>query len=241
MRAILVAMRVIGGVVGLLIGVVGMILAGWTVLAGLSEGHIGWVLGVLLVPLAATSLSGGWAALARRRVRPVLGVGLAATALVYSTVEMVLTVLVSYDVARSPSLLAGIAFIVLLPLWPAVVLLTLLAAILLRGQRVRGFPLFLGTALAWVAAWVGFWIFMLPRALPSPPLERGLPGEMPIPLITPAQAILRVLFRGKSLVIHAFFLLPALLALLLGRWATRDRSASPDLPPLPPDAPARTG
>lgn len=217
-------MRVIGGVAGLVVGVVGMILAGGTVLASLSGADGAWMLGVFLAPLAVTSLSGGWAALARRRVRPVLGVGLAATALVYSAVEVVLTVYVSYSVARSPSLFAGLGFIALLPLWPPVVLLTLLAAILLRGQRVRGFPLFLGTALAWVAAWVGFcWFILLPKALPSPPPGRGLPGEMPIPLKTPAQAILEALFHRESLPIHAFFLLPALLALLLGRWATRAR------------------
>jgi len=194
-----VAVRVIGGVAGLVVGVVGMILAGGTVLASLSEGHSAWILGVFLAPLAATSLSGGWAALARRRVRPVLGVGLAATALVYSAVViglMFYEFFVHEVFDWSLGVFVVLCFVSLLSLWLAVVLLTLLAAILLRGQRVRGFPLFLGTALAWVAAWVGFWIIVLPGFL---------------------------VIHAFFLVIHAFFLLPALLALLLGRWATRAR------------------
>jgi hypothetical protein len=160
-----------------------------------------WIIFIGL-PLVAVFFPTAWALWTSRRVRPVLGGGSLMAALMYSVLLAWLTIYISLGVRRSTSLFAGLAFIVLLPFWPVVVFLMLLAWWLLRrpGAAFASWG-FIGIALAWLVAFVGLLVI--------------LPDEGPIVwwLLTRPEEKLPVL---------AFFLTPAVLALGLAgtRWGS---------------------
>jgi hypothetical protein len=166
-----------------------------------------WIIFIGL-PLVAVFFPTAWALWTSHRVRPVLGGGSLMAALMYSVLLAWLTIYISFyislEVRRSTSLFAGLAFIVLLPFWPVVVFLMLLAWWLLRrpGAAFASWG-FIGIALAWLVAFVGLLVI--------------LPDEGPIvwwrELLTRPEETLPVL---------AFFLTPAVLALGLAgtRWGS---------------------
>jgi hypothetical protein len=124
-------------------------------------------------------------------------------ALMYSVLLAWLTIYTSLGVRQSTSLFAGLAFIVLLPFWPVVVFLMLLAWWLLRrpGAAFASWG-FIGIALAWLVAFVGLLVIL--------PCHEG-PIAWWRELLTRPEETLPVL---------AFFLTPAVLA--LGLAGTRE-------------------
>jgi hypothetical protein len=164
-----------------------------------------WIIFIGL-PLVAVFFPTAWALWTSRRVRPVLGGGSLMAALMYSVLLAWLTIYISLEVRRSTSLFAGLAFIVLLPFWPVVVFLMLLAWWLLRrpGAAFASWG-FIGIALAWLVAFVGFLVIL--------PDEGPIVGPILWWLLTRPEEKLPVL---------AFFLTPAVLALGLAgtRWGS---------------------
>jgi len=191
--------RRIGGGLLFLLGLVLLLLVIVFVLGGAAQGEDDSWISVSGLPLVALLLATAWALWTGRRVRPVLGIWILVAGLVYSALFAWLTFRISWGVRQSPHLLAGIAFVALLPFWPIVVFLMLLAWWLLRRSEVAFAPYgFIGIALAWLVAFAGFLVI--------------LPDQGPM-------GFLYELWKnpGETWPVLAFFLTPAMLALGLAR------------------------
>lgn len=188
-------MRVVANVLITLIGLFVLFLTVGFAFGIRASNHEGWWVGLPIgLPPTWTLLGLAWAMWTGRRARPITGLLTALGALEYAAFFAYATFAISREVARSTGLLAGIAYLALFPLWGLVVLFTVLAWVLLRGQGVRRARfVFLVVALAWLAAWLGFWGIWLSRP--------GTDG----------------LLAPRFWVIHGFFLLPALFTLTLGQ------------------------
>jgi len=192
--------RRVGGGLLFLIGLVLLLLSIGSALSAMVQGDWDPLIYVYIgLPLVAVFFPTAWALWTGHRVRPVLGGGSLMAALMYSVLLAWLTIYTSLEVRHSTSLFAGLAFIVLLPFWPVVVFLTLLAWWLLRRHGSAFAPWgFIGIALAWLVAFAGLSVIF--------------PEEGPIArwreLLTRPEETLPVL---------AFFLTPAVLALGLAR------------------------
>lgn len=179
-----------GGCLLFLIGLVLLFLMVGFALSTAAQGYEApWISFPLGLPLVAAVIPTAWALWTGRRVRPVAGMALASAALGYGLSFTLLTGWIAGEVAKSTSGLAGLAFIALLPFPPGILLFAFLAWLLLRRQGSRAAPfLFLGIALSFVAAWAS-WLLRL--RIPAGPAH-------------------------ENLAIHAFFLISALLTLMMG-------------------------
>jgi len=157
------------------------------------------------LPLFAVFFSTAWALWTGRQVRPMLGGGILMAALMDSVLLAWLTIYTYLWVRQSADLFAGLAFVFLLPFWPVVVFLTLLAWWLLRRHGSAFAPWeFIGIALAWLVACAGCSVIV--------PI---VPDEEPIAWW------LELLARPEEVwPVLAFFLTPAVLA--LGLAGTRE-------------------
>ena len=191
--------RRIGGGLLFLLGLVLLLLVIVSVLVGAAQGEDDSWISVSGLPLVALLLATAWALWTGRRVRPVLGIWILVAGLVYSALFAGLTFWISWGVRQSTHFLAGIAFVGLVPFWPIVVFLMLLAWWLLRRSEVAFAPYgFIGIALAWLVAFAGFLVI--------------LPDQGPM-------GFLYELWKnpGETWPVLAFFLTPAMLALGLAR------------------------
>lgn len=213
------------GALLMIIGSALVVLAVGFMVAVIAQGHEAWVFGLLLLPMAAIFLAAGQSVWASRPLRPVLGLWMAIAGFGYGLFTLPLTAWIAYRVARSPSLLAGIGFIAVIPPWVLAVLTTGIAGVLVRGTQRLTLPLFLGSAICWLGAWISFWLPFLPGILqadyrvPLAPWGSGLPSP-PNPTL---DLIQKVFLDPESWVIHGFFLLPTLLALVMAWRVTRTR------------------
>lgn len=217
MRIVRIAARILVTLIGLWLLFPSLALG-----VGTSQSYEGWwVILSLGLPLAALFLAIAWALWTGRRVRPVAGIWMAVAALVYTAFLAWATIVAAEVVRHSTSLFAGLAFIVPVLLWPLPVLFTLIAGILLWKQGAAlGRLLFMGIALGWLTAWIGFWMIMPPRPEWMPPMIDRMRGLVP-PAQRPGIDLIRLLIDPKSWMIHMLFLLPTLLAAGMGWMAGR--------------------
>ncbi|MCX7689489.1 hypothetical protein [Thermoflexus sp.] len=214
-------MRIVGGLLTGLLGLAALIVTGGLTATGLSGYEAWWIFPPIGLPLVGLFFATTWALGAGRRVRPVIGSWLALAALTWSALFGVLFYVMLQEVTRSLSPFATIGFVALMPLWPPVVLAVLLSWPLLWRQGIIWAPLaLLGVALIWIASWV----HLLSRVWSL--LQRihgalGLLPERPLRLLEPLQPdpVARwwsLIMSPEGWLIHAFFLVPAALALIAG-------------------------
>ncbi|MCS7282395.1 MAG: hypothetical protein NZ769_03400 [Anaerolineae bacterium] len=166
--------RIVGGVLAFLTGFILLFLTAAFAIGTYAQQYEGWWVSLPVgLPLVGIFFGLAWAAWRRRRLRPVLGAILAWSALGYTAFSAYATFSISRQVAASADLLAGIAFLFLIPLWVVVLLFTLLARLLLHREEIPWAPfVFVGISLGWLVAFWGF-VGIIPPERLIPPEPEG--------------------------------------------------------------------
>lgn len=198
--------RRVGATLALSIGSAFVLLAGGLVGNSIARGNEAWVLGVMLLPLAIPFLVGGWAVWRRGPLRPAIGLGTALASFGYGGIALGLTTRIAVEAGRTTAVWTGLGFIGLLLLWPLAILFTGIAGWLAAGVGRLSRAFLLGSAACWGGAWLAFWIFLFVNGGPSGSIH-----------------IAELVQDPAAWVVHGFFLLPALLALVTAWRVPRGR------------------